>query len=82
MITSSDIRQRLNHRPFIPFRIETSSGQNYDIFHPEFVVVGKRVLGVGLLEQAGDPEFDQLHVLSVLHITALETLPTAAPAQP
>jgi hypothetical protein len=51
-----------------------SSGQAYEIFHPVFLMIGKRLLGVGVPADPGDPEFDGLHVVSVLHVTALETL--------
>ncbi|MSU77743.1 MAG: hypothetical protein EXS16_06575 [Gemmataceae bacterium] len=74
MITSTDIRSRLNRQPFSPFRIRTSSGQAYDVLHPEFAIVGKRVVVVGIPSQQDDPEFDQAHVVSILHVSALETL--------
>lgn len=35
------IRLRLNARPFQPFRIVTSSGESYDVRHPEMTIVTK-----------------------------------------
>jgi hypothetical protein len=74
MITSAEIKKRLTDQPFTPFRIVTSSGRHYDILHPEFLLVGKRVLGVGTVREEGDDEVDGVDVISVLHVTALELL--------
>jgi hypothetical protein len=76
MITSQDVRERLTYRPFEPFRIVTSSGQYYDIHHPDFLYVTKRTLAIGTPKKAGDKEPDGLHLVSMLHVTALEVLPT------
>jgi hypothetical protein len=77
MITSDEIKKRLARHPFAPFRIVTSSGEHYDILHPEFLMVGKRVLGVGTVREDGDDEIDGVDVISVLHVTALEMLSPA-----
>lgn len=74
MITASDIRERIAKTPFMPFRIRTSSGEHYDVVHPEFVMVLKRLLVVGTPGN-GDPEEERANVLSILHVTALESLP-------
>ncbi len=76
MITSSEIKKRLSDQPFSPFRIVTSSGRHYDILHREFLMVGKRVLGVGTVREEGDDEIDGVDVISVLHVTALEMFTT------
>ena len=78
MITSAEIKDRLSEQPFAPFRIVTSSGKEYDILHPEFLMVGRRVLGIGTPRRQGEDEIDGIHVISVLHVTALETLATQA----
>jgi hypothetical protein len=75
MITSSDIRERVQKKPFFPFRIRTSSGEHYDILHPEFAMVGKRIVVVGIPVPEDDPEFDKAHIVSIMHVTALEALP-------
>jgi hypothetical protein len=74
MTTSADVRNRVAIQPFSPFRIVTSSGQIYDVRHPEFITVGKRMVAVGVPSQEDDTEWDHLHMVSVMHITALEAL--------
>ena len=74
MITSADIRERVAQKPFNPFRIVTSSGQTYNVRHPEFVMIGKRTVVVGQPIHDDDPEWDLAQLVSVLHITALEPM--------
>lgn len=53
----------LNARPFVPFRVITSAGQEHEVKHPEFTVLTKtRVVIV-------DPASDTMAVLPLLHIT-------------
>ena len=76
MITAQDIHERLARRPFEPFRIVTSSGRNYDIPHSDFVIVTKRTLRIGTPKVEGDKDPDGAHLVSILHVTALEVIQT------
>ena len=78
MITAKDIRERLTTHPFEPFRIVTSSGERYDILHHDWVLLAKRTLAVGTPKTEGDRNPDGLHLVSILHITALEVIQTKA----
>jgi hypothetical protein len=80
MLTSADIRDRLRKSPFVPFRIVTSSGESYSVFHPEFAIVGKRWVAVGIPAVPEDRDVDRLQTISMLHIAALEDLPSQATA--
>ena len=75
MLTGNDVRERLQQRPFVPFRVIMSSGQFYDIIHPELVLVGKRHLFVGTASEDNPTLFDRSSLLSILHLAALEALP-------
>jgi hypothetical protein len=76
MLTGNDVRDRLQQRPFVPFRVVMSSGQFYDIYHPDLVLVGKRHLFVGAASEENPTEFDRSSLLSILHLSAIENLPT------
>ncbi len=78
MINSNDIQQKLDERPFVPFRVIMSSGQFYDIKHPDLVLIGKRHLFVGTASDDNPKMFDRSSLLSILHVAALEALPTGA----
>lgn len=74
MITSADVRERNHKRPFSPYRIITSSGQTYNVVHPEFLTIGKRYLILGLPIHESEGKVGSAHWISVMHITALEAV--------
>ena len=62
----------LESKPFVPFRVVTSNGENYEIRHPEMAVATKAQMAIALPDPDGTPS--RLQLLSTLHITALEPL--------
>jgi hypothetical protein len=48
MLTADDIHDRVRLRPFRPVRLVTSSGESYDIYHPDLIMVGRREVTVGI----------------------------------
>lgn len=63
------IRERLENG-FKPFALELSSGKRVRVQHPDFIALGKGVVGV-----LG--EDDSVHTLDAHHIIAMEDLPVA-----
>ncbi len=45
---SEDIRDRLKKQPFQPIRLYLSDGAQYDIRHPDMLMVGRSELILGL----------------------------------
>jgi len=78
VITANNIQEKLKERPFVPFRVIMSSGQFYDIKHPDLVLVGKRHLFVGTASEDNPTMFDRSSLLPMLHVAALEALPAEA----
>jgi hypothetical protein len=76
VFTADDIQNRVRMRPFIPLRITTSAGQSFDIYHPDLIMVGRRSLVIGRSSTENPTHFDQVTQVSILHVTALENLPT------
>jgi hypothetical protein len=76
MFSANDIRARVHEEPFVPFRIVTSSGENYEVHHPELIMVGKRDLIVGTASAKSTPFYDKVHRIAIMHVTALSDLPT------
>ena len=75
MMTSRKIVEYLEAEPFPPFRINMTSGQHYDIRHPEMIMVGRTSTRV---YEATDPSTDQRwHDLSMLLIESLESFDAA-----
>ena len=69
---------RLDARPFQPFRIVTSSGDSYEVRHPEMAIVTKTEIAMDLPDADGIPT--QLLLVATLHMTALEPLNKAGAA--
>ncbi len=72
MMTFRKFGEYLAAEPFRPFRLKMTSGQHYDIRHPEMIMVGKTSTRVYM---ATDPEANPLwHDLSMLLIESIEPL--------
>jgi len=82
MLKSDDVREILRVIPFQPFRIVTSSGQTYDIFHPDSVYVTRHVLYVGVYLPYRPNEPDRAASVSMLHVSDLLPLPSPTKAEP
>jgi hypothetical protein len=78
MFTPAVIRARLQQRPFVPLRIVTSSGQTFDVRHPDLAMVGVREVTVGTGTLDSPTFYDDQTRIAIMHITALQDLPTPA----
>jgi hypothetical protein len=76
MFSRNDILARVRQQPFEPFRIVTRSGQTYEVRHPDLIMVGQRDLHVGTANANDPTTYDQVTRLAIMHITALEDLPS------
>jgi hypothetical protein len=79
-MTVQTFRELLAQRPFRPFRLVISSGQVYDVRHPEMALLTRTDILVGI-EVADDGVPAQFKICSLLHVTAVEPLgtPSAGP---
>lgn len=72
-MTVQTFRELLTQRPFKPFRIVMSSGQTYDVRHPEMAWLTRTDLLVGINEsEEGVPA--EFRICSLLHVTTIEPL--------
>ena len=67
--------------PFIPVRIIISSGQTFDVYHPDLVLVGRRDMIIGMASSENPAQYEQTTRVPIMHVTALEDLPAAIPAK-
>jgi hypothetical protein len=79
MFSPDDIQARVRKQPFTPLRIVTSAGQTFDIHHPDLVMIGRRELTVGRASADHPTQYEQQTRIAIMHLTALEALPTATP---
>jgi hypothetical protein len=77
-MTVQTFRDLLAQRPFKPFRLVMSSGQTYEVRHPEMAWLTRTSILVGI-DIADDGVPAEFKICSLLHVTAIEPLtPTAA----
>ena len=75
MFRPDDIQKRLRQSPFVPVRIIISSGQTFDVHHPDLVLVGTRDMIIGMASSKNPALYDQTTRVPIMHVTALEDLP-------
>lgn len=72
-MTVQTFRDLLSSRPFRPFRLVMSSGQSYEVRHPEMAMLTRTDLLVGV-DVADDGIPAEFKICSLLHVTAIEPL--------
>ena len=72
-MTVQTFRELLTQRPFKPFRLVMSSGQTYDVRHPEMAWLTRTDILVGINEsEEGVPA--EFRICSLLHVATVEPL--------
>ena len=77
MMSPQDLDSELHKKPFLPFRIVTTTGKSYDVTERDLpmVMVGKRTVIIGFRGvPESDPHFDRYEVVSLVHIMRLEPI--------
>jgi hypothetical protein len=75
MFTETEIKARIKQQPFVPLRIVTSSGETFDVYHPDNVMAGRREVIVGNTVADNPASFEGISRIAIMHITALHDLP-------
>ncbi len=75
-MTVQTFRDLLAQRPFKPFRLVMSSGQTYEVRHPEMAMLTRTSILVGI-DVADDGVPAEFKICSLLHVTAVEPLESA-----
>ncbi len=72
-MTADTFREILRRQPFEPFRVVMSSGESYNVLHPETAFVTGKALILALPDPARE-DGESLAFCSYLHIAHIETL--------
>ena len=76
-----DVLQLLRAKPFQPFRISLSDGQQYEVRHPEIAIVSRSTVLVGVPGPRGpDGPVERIVTCALVHITRMEVLNGASAA--
>jgi hypothetical protein len=81
IFTADDVQARLREQPFVPVRIVTTTGQTYDVYHPDLVFVARRFIEVGTPDRDNPTVADAVTRVALVNVTELRDLPVpTAPA--
>ena len=75
MYTATELKERARQQPFVPLRVVTSSGESYEVTHPDLMWVGQRDIHIGKASIKDPTTYDHVSRIALTHITALEDLP-------
>jgi len=80
-MTVQTFRELLGRLLFRPFRLVMSSGQTYDVRHPEMALLTRSdlLIGIDIADEGIPAEFK---ICSLLHVTAIEPLDNAQAVKP
>jgi hypothetical protein len=74
MLKPEDVKEMLRRQPFQPFQIETTTGEVFDIRHPDLVLVGTRALIIGIPGEEHSEYFDRSCKVALMHVVKLKEL--------
>jgi len=80
-VVPQDIEARLDDRPFVPFRIHTSDGRQYDIVRPENILIGLGSITIAIPQTPGGRIYERTVQVSLFHVVRIEPLVGAANGQ-
>lgn len=73
-MTVQTFRELLTKRPFQPFRLVMSSGESYEVRHPEMALLTKTDILVGIKPDKHNTPAE-FRICTLLHVTAIDPLP-------
>lgn len=79
IFSENDILARIRERPFKPVRFVTTTGQTYDVYHPDLIMVGRREVIIGTASSVNPATFELVTRVSLLHVTEMRDLPMPVP---
>jgi hypothetical protein len=71
---AEELAQLIRRKPFQALRLHLTTGQTYDIRHPEFIIVQRQSAEVGLDPDPKTGVVDRVEYLSLLHIVRIENI--------
>ena len=71
-MTADTIRSFLHRHPFEPLRVKMSSGESFEVPHPEMALLTRCGLIICLPDENGQPS-ERIEFCSFLHIASVET---------
>jgi hypothetical protein len=74
---AEELARLIRRQPFQPIRLHLTTGQTYDIRHPEFIIVQRQCAEVGLDPDLKTGVVDRVEYISLLHVVRIENIESA-----
>jgi hypothetical protein len=75
-MTSQELLAIAKRQPFRPFRVVISTGEKYNIHHPDLIMVGRRSAVIGLVNDPKRKVYDLSFNVDLLHVVGTEDIAT------
>lgn len=75
-----ELHAAARRQPFEPFRLHLTTGETYDIRHPDLIMVGLRSAIVGITNDPNATAYARTIKVDLLHVVGIEELPVAPPS--
>jgi len=70
-----ELKELLNVRPFVPLRIHLTVGRQFEIYHPDRVLVLRGRVDIAVAPDTGSEILDRVDHCSLLCIMRVEEIP-------
>ena len=71
---AEELIQLIRRKPFQPLRLHMTTGETYDIRHPENIIVSKQSAGVGMDADPKTGVVERMEFISLLHVVRVQLL--------
>lgn len=78
-MTQEDLQDAARRHPFQPFRLVLTTGETFDIRHPDLIMVGRRAAVIGITNEPGGTAFDRTFKVDLFHVVGIAELPVSPP---
>lgn len=76
-----ELTELLRVRPFVPLRLRMTDGRNYDIYHPDQVLVLRGRVDIGVGPDPATGVLERVDHCSLLHLVRVEELAAPSPGE-
>jgi len=74
VVNHEELREAARQQPFMPFRVLLTTGDTYDIRHPDLIMVGRRSVIIGIAKNAKQPGYDRTLKVDLFHVVGIDEL--------
>jgi hypothetical protein len=75
-MTSEELHEFAQRRPFEPFRVILTTGEAHDVQHPDLIMVGRRSAIIGIARDPARSVYARTVKVDLLHVVGVEDLPS------